>query len=75
MRADDQYQGGEMLFVVVLGGICPRLVGDPASRIGHAGALLGQLQGGTLGTVNTVDSRQADAHRALPGVRGVAAVP
>ena len=38
---DERHQGGELLLVVVLGGVRPRLVGHPAGGVGDAGALLG----------------------------------
>jgi hypothetical protein len=43
------HQGGELVLVVVLGGVRPGLVGDTTGRVGDAGALLRQLQGSALG--------------------------
>ena len=42
-------QGGELLLVVVFGGIRPDIVRDATSRVDDAGALLRQLQGSALG--------------------------
>ena len=46
---DERHQGGELVLVVVLGGVRPGLVGDAAGGVGDAGALLGQFQGGSFG--------------------------
>jgi hypothetical protein len=46
---DERRQRGELVVVVVLGGVRPGLVGDAAGGVGDAGALLGELQGGLLG--------------------------
>src|SRR6478735_7351058 len=48
-HGDEGHQGEELVLVVVLGRVGPRLVRDPARRVGDARALLGQLQGGALG--------------------------
>src|SRR6266540_3236850 len=48
-EGDEGHQGGELVLVVVLGGVRPGLVGGTTGRVGDAGALLGQLQGGALG--------------------------
>jgi methyl acetate hydrolase len=45
----DGHQGGELVLVVVLGGIRPSLVRHPTGRVRDAGALLRQLRGGPLG--------------------------
>jgi hypothetical protein len=39
-EGDSGHQGGELVLVVVLGGIRPSLVGDTTGRVGDAGALL-----------------------------------
>ena len=48
-EGDEGHQGGELVLVVVLGGVRPGLVGDTTGGVGDAGALLGQLQRGALG--------------------------
>jgi RNA polymerase sigma-70 factor (ECF subfamily) len=72
---DDRHQGGELLLVVVLGGVRPGLVRDPAGRVSDAGGLLRQLQGRALGVGEhrglSPGRDQVEAHRGLPGVRGV----
>ena len=71
MRAIRAHQGGELVLVVVLGGVRPGLVGDATGGIGDAGALLGQLQRGALGVgedLGLAPGRdQVEAHRGLPG--------
>jgi predicted SnoaL-like aldol condensation-catalyzing enzyme len=75
---DEAHQGGELVLVVVLGGVRPGLVGDATGRVGDAGALLGQFQGGALGVGEDLGlppgRDQVEAHRGLPGVRGVLGV-
>jgi len=46
---DERHQRGELVVVVLLGGVRPGLVGDAAGGVGDAGALLGELQRGPLG--------------------------
>jgi hypothetical protein len=46
---DERHQRGELVVVVVLGGVRPGLVGDAAGGVGDAGALLGEFQGRPLG--------------------------
>jgi DNA-binding CsgD family transcriptional regulator len=58
-EGDEAHQGGELVLVLVLGGIRPGLVRDPTGRVGDAGALLRQLQGGAL---------DIGEHRGLPPV-------
>jgi hypothetical protein len=48
-EGDGAHQRGELVLVVMLGGIRPDLVGDATGRVGDAGALLRQLQGSALG--------------------------
>ncbi|MEV4161954.1 hypothetical protein [Nonomuraea dietziae] len=36
-QGDDQHQGGELVVVVMLGGVGPGLVGDAAGAVGDAG--------------------------------------
>ncbi len=73
-EGDGAHQGGELLLVVVLGGIGPRVVGDAAARVGEAGALLGQLQRGPFGLGEdrglAPGRDQVEPHRGLPGARG-----
>lgn len=58
-EGDEGHKGGQLVLVVVLGGIGPGLVGDTTGCVGDAGALLGQLQGSALASVKTLASRQA----------------
>nr|BFE77755.1 hypothetical protein GCM10020093_003560 [Planobispora longispora] len=77
-EGDPGHQGGELLLVVVLGGVRPGLVGDPAGRVRDPGALLGQLQRGALGLGEDrglpPGRDQAEAHRRLTGGEGVLGV-
>ena len=62
---------------IVLGGVRPDLVGD-TTAVGDPGALLGQLQGSTLGVGEhrglAPRRDQVQARRGLPGVRRVLGV-
>src|SRR6266540_3227443 len=77
-EGDEGHQGGELVLVVVLGGVRPGLVGGTTGRVGDAGALLGQLQGGALGVGEhrglPPGRDQVEAGGGLSGVRGVLGV-
>src|SRR6266581_8344555 len=72
---DERHQRGELVVVVMLGGVRPGLVGDAAGGVGDAGALLGELQGRPFGIGE--DCRlppyrdQVEPDRAFPRVSGV----
>jgi len=77
-EGDERDQRRELVIVVLLGRICPGLVGDTTGGIGDAGALLGEFQSGALGLGE--DGRlpphrdQVEPHRAFPSVLGVLGV-
>jgi hypothetical protein len=48
-ESDDRHQRDELVIVVVLGRVRPGIIGHTAGGVGDAGALLGELQRGTLG--------------------------
>jgi hypothetical protein len=77
-QSDERHQGGELVLVVVLGGMGPGLVGDAAGGVGEAGALLRQLQSGSLGVGEhrglTPGRDEVEARRGLAGVSGVLGV-
>src|SRR6266511_2269520 len=64
--------------VEAVGGVRPGLVGGTTGRVGDAGALLGQLQGGALGVGEhrglPPGRDQVEAGGGLSGVRGVLGV-
>ncbi len=72
MTAMAHTERGELVLVIVLGGVRPDLVGDTTGPVGNARALLGQLQGSTLGVGEhrglAPRRDQVQARRGLPGV-------